>query len=329
MRMYEGRNPFSMSTPSLLLGRSRTCPLEARTSKPGPRYFPMVRALAGDSTMTRFLPRLPERDAGLDSVGSSPSASTSTSTSFGARFLAGALVLTAFVLASDFPRTAGATLAIIGSSAFGVSAFAGRLGFFSVTSVGRVGSAGVERKSVLFVEPVDQHFGRQLLRAGLGVELDALLAGARHDLLELLGRDAAGLVEAEEVRVRRRGEQSPLRPGRDAHVLAGDARLPGIVLAGVGLQRAEDQFERLIHDVGVVPPGIQHLGQLEQRVLVAVHVRLQLLHDEEHHLANAVIHGLPPGGLGSVAFLVFLPAAAGTRIVPPHLRLLGQRRRAA
>ena len=29
--------------------------MDALTSKPGPRYFPMVFALAGDSTMTRFV----------------------------------------------------------------------------------------------------------------------------------------------------------------------------------------------------------------------------------------------------------------------------------
>ena len=43
------------STPSLLLGRSRMCPMDALTSKPGPRYFPMVFALAGDSTITKLL----------------------------------------------------------------------------------------------------------------------------------------------------------------------------------------------------------------------------------------------------------------------------------
>src|SRR5262245_19579833 len=45
-----------MSMPNLRLGRSRTWPLLAVTSKSGPRYLPMVLALAGDSTMTRFLP---------------------------------------------------------------------------------------------------------------------------------------------------------------------------------------------------------------------------------------------------------------------------------
>src|SRR5512136_1356478 len=41
-----------MSTPSLLLGRSMMWPTEAFTVKSLPRYFPMVFALAGDSTTT-------------------------------------------------------------------------------------------------------------------------------------------------------------------------------------------------------------------------------------------------------------------------------------
>src|SRR5438874_13131886 len=43
---------LSMSTPSLLFGRSRICPIEATTLKPAPRYLLMVFALAGDSTTT-------------------------------------------------------------------------------------------------------------------------------------------------------------------------------------------------------------------------------------------------------------------------------------
>src|SRR5207244_13177326 len=43
-----------MSMPKRLLGKSRTCPLLATTSKSGPRYLLMVLALAGDSTITRF-----------------------------------------------------------------------------------------------------------------------------------------------------------------------------------------------------------------------------------------------------------------------------------
>src|SRR5438270_7029584 len=44
-----------MSTPSVLLGKSFTCPSEASTEKPLPKYFWMVFALAGDSTMTKPL----------------------------------------------------------------------------------------------------------------------------------------------------------------------------------------------------------------------------------------------------------------------------------
>ena len=45
-----------MSTPIFDFGRSFTWPTEARTSKPRPRYFLMVLAFAGDSTMTRLGP---------------------------------------------------------------------------------------------------------------------------------------------------------------------------------------------------------------------------------------------------------------------------------
>ncbi|AGP38522.1 hypothetical protein SCE1572_31040 [Sorangium cellulosum So0157-2] len=37
------------------MGRSLTCPFEANTSYPLPRYFLMVFAFAGDSTMTSVL----------------------------------------------------------------------------------------------------------------------------------------------------------------------------------------------------------------------------------------------------------------------------------
>src|SRR5947209_2427922 len=40
--------------PKRLLGKSRTWPLLAVTSKSAPRYLLIVLALAGDSTMTRF-----------------------------------------------------------------------------------------------------------------------------------------------------------------------------------------------------------------------------------------------------------------------------------
>src|SRR5579883_1192558 len=43
-----------MSMPKRVLGKSRTCPLLAATSKSAPRYLLMVLALAGDSTITKF-----------------------------------------------------------------------------------------------------------------------------------------------------------------------------------------------------------------------------------------------------------------------------------
>src|SRR6266481_3136209 len=52
---YSVSKSFSMSTPRLLLGRSFTWPKEASTVNPLPRYFWIVFALAGDSTMTRPL----------------------------------------------------------------------------------------------------------------------------------------------------------------------------------------------------------------------------------------------------------------------------------
>src|SRR3954449_1361045 len=55
---YSGLKSCSTSTPSLFLpgfsGRSRTCPYEASTRYPGPRYRSIVRAFAGDSTITKF-----------------------------------------------------------------------------------------------------------------------------------------------------------------------------------------------------------------------------------------------------------------------------------
>src|SRR4026209_2531151 len=56
MVTYFGSNPFSTSTPSSRVGRSRTWPIVAFTSYPAPRYFPMVLALVGDSTMTSAVP---------------------------------------------------------------------------------------------------------------------------------------------------------------------------------------------------------------------------------------------------------------------------------
>src|SRR5580692_943231 len=52
---YSVSKSFSTSTPSVLLGRSFTWPSDASTVKPLPRYFWMVFALAGDSTITKPL----------------------------------------------------------------------------------------------------------------------------------------------------------------------------------------------------------------------------------------------------------------------------------
>src|SRR5579864_7509847 len=52
---YSVSKSLSTSTPSVLLGRSFTWPSEASTVKPFPRYFWMVFAFAGDSTMTKPL----------------------------------------------------------------------------------------------------------------------------------------------------------------------------------------------------------------------------------------------------------------------------------
>lgn len=47
-----------MSTPNWLLGKSLTWPMEASTTKFFPKYFPIVLALAGDSTITKLCPIL-------------------------------------------------------------------------------------------------------------------------------------------------------------------------------------------------------------------------------------------------------------------------------
>src|SRR5207302_5438933 len=51
MVTYSGLNECSMSIPSVLFGKSRTCPIEARMSYLPPRKRPSVFAFAGDSTM--------------------------------------------------------------------------------------------------------------------------------------------------------------------------------------------------------------------------------------------------------------------------------------
>src|SRR5215207_8268287 len=56
MVTYLGSKSRSTSTPSSRVGRSRRWPTVAFTSYPAPRYFPIVLALVGDSTITRALP---------------------------------------------------------------------------------------------------------------------------------------------------------------------------------------------------------------------------------------------------------------------------------
>src|SRR5215210_6682329 len=56
MVTYLGAKSLSTSTPSSRVGRSRRWPTVAFTSYPAPRYFPIVLALVGDSTMTSALP---------------------------------------------------------------------------------------------------------------------------------------------------------------------------------------------------------------------------------------------------------------------------------
>src|SRR6476646_3229012 len=63
MVTYLGSNPCSTSTPSSRVGRSRTWPMVAFTSKPEPRYLPIVLALVGDSTITSAGP-FPPASAG-------------------------------------------------------------------------------------------------------------------------------------------------------------------------------------------------------------------------------------------------------------------------
>ena len=54
MISYFGLKSFLISTLNRFSGKSRTCPIEAITSYPGPKYFLMVFAFAGDSTITNF-----------------------------------------------------------------------------------------------------------------------------------------------------------------------------------------------------------------------------------------------------------------------------------
>src|SRR5579864_1108139 len=53
MTTYSVSKWLSTSTPSVLLGRSFTCPYDASTVYPLPRYFEISLTLPGDSTMTK------------------------------------------------------------------------------------------------------------------------------------------------------------------------------------------------------------------------------------------------------------------------------------
>src|SRR6516162_5211708 len=50
---YSVAESWSTSTPRSFFGRSLICPSDASTSKPEPRYFWIVFAFVGDSTMTK------------------------------------------------------------------------------------------------------------------------------------------------------------------------------------------------------------------------------------------------------------------------------------
>ena len=54
MVIYFGSKSFSTSIPIVDLGKSRTCPFDAVTSYPEPKYFFMVFTFAGDSTITKL-----------------------------------------------------------------------------------------------------------------------------------------------------------------------------------------------------------------------------------------------------------------------------------
>src|SRR5438046_1925190 len=116
MTSYWGAKPCSMSIPMVFLGRSLTCPTEAFTTYPGPRYFLIVVALAGDSTMTRALSPSPRRDFFF---GASPApsgvASAGAAATFALGFAAFVLVVGAFAVGAfavgafgDAALTAGA-----------------------------------------------------------------------------------------------------------------------------------------------------------------------------------------------------------------------------
>src|SRR5690348_8945197 len=130
MVTYLGSNPRSTSTPSSRVGRSRRWPMVAFTSKPEPRYLPMVLALVGDSTMTSASPLPPARAGGFAAL----------ALPFPARALAGAFGAAAVALAPLAPL-AGLVAGTGVSEVFTV-----RLGLVAMNSVCPLESSWGQRR---------------------------------------------------------------------------------------------------------------------------------------------------------------------------------------
>src|SRR5689334_15306926 len=126
MVTYLGSNPRSTSTPSSRVGRSRRCPMVAFTSYPDPRYFPMVLALVGDSTITSASPWPPTAEAGRAALAEP----------FPARPFAGALGAAAVALAPLAGLVAGVDFSGV---------FTLRLGLVAMNSVCLLGSSWGQR----------------------------------------------------------------------------------------------------------------------------------------------------------------------------------------
>src|SRR5262249_51493366 len=126
MGSYCGSKSRSMSTPSLLLGRSMMWPLDASTMKSLPRNLLSVLDLVGDSTTTRFLPfALPARLASI-----SASSTTGSAAVAGARPPA-ARARAVWLPAAISPRRDG-----------GRAGFAGFAGPSAALAAGLPGAAG-------------------------------------------------------------------------------------------------------------------------------------------------------------------------------------------
>src|SRR5215471_13368450 len=124
MTSYSGWKSCSMSMPMFFLGRSLTCPTDAFTTKPRPRYFLIVFAFAGDSTMTSAL-SLPRRGR---AIGFFAGASDAVATVAAAFFLAGLFNSAAGALFLSAAGFAAGALATTGLAAAGLAATGLRLG---------------------------------------------------------------------------------------------------------------------------------------------------------------------------------------------------------